>query len=82
MSSNHCPNLGSFFLLLFLTVPEAWAGPLVGKPDEPQAPRPGLSSLPAEAKASISAALGRDQRAYHAKEQLRTGRWLTSSAHP
>jgi len=73
MSSNHCPNLGSFFLLLFLTVPEAWAGPLVGKPDEPQAPRPGLSSLPAEAKASISAALGRDQRAYMPRNSFGRG---------
>ena len=34
---------------------------------EQEAPPPGLSSLPIQAQTSISAALGRDQRAYHAK---------------
>ncbi len=76
-----CPRLGSLLLLLLLTVPEAWAGgPLTGKPNDPQAPRPGLSSLPAEAKASISAALGRDQVAYHAKGKG-SALWLDNPRH-
>jgi hypothetical protein len=39
---------------------------------EQEAPPPGLSSLPVQA--SISAALGRDQRAYHAKLEGRAWR--------
>ena len=39
-----------------------------------EAPPPGLSSLPIQAQASISAALGRDQRAYHAKREGRAWR--------
>ena len=38
------------------------------------APPPGLSSLPIQAQTSISAALGRDQRAYHAKREGRAWR--------
>ena len=38
-----------------------------------EAPR-GLSSLPIQAQGSISAALGRDQRAYHAKREARAWR--------
>jgi hypothetical protein len=41
---------------------------------EQEAPPPGLSSLPIQAQASISAALGRDQRAYHAKREGRAWR--------
>ena len=47
---------------------------------EQGAPPPGLSSLPIQAQASISAALGRDQRAYHAKREGRAWR-LENSKH-
>jgi hypothetical protein len=74
MSRSNLPTSGCLFFLLLLTLPltvmEAWAG--VAPADPPMAQRAasaGLSRLPAEAQASVSAALGRDQRAYHAKEQ-------------
>jgi len=51
--------LGCSFSLLLLTLPLAVLRVSA-------APQP-LPSLPAEAKAAISAALGRDQPAYHAK---------------
>lgn len=54
---------------LGLTLSAALAGLLpTAKPAGPVASPAGLSSLPAEVKASISAALGRDQRVYHAKQ--------------
>ena len=66
---------GCLFVLLLLTLPlangcGAWVGvaPADKSVDQREASA-SLSSLPAEAQASISAALGRDQRAYHAKEQ-------------
>lgn len=70
MSASPCPNLYScsFLLLLLLTVLEVWAGP-PSKGGEFQTPRPGLSSLPAQAKTSISAALGRGQQPYRARAE-------------
>jgi hypothetical protein len=64
----------SFFLLL-LTLPLTAGGTSpAAKRAEPASTTPGLSSLPIQAQASISAALGRDQRAYHAKREGRAWR--------
>ncbi len=56
-----------FVLLAHVAVPEALAGLASQRSRAPGATLGGLASLPAEAKASISGALGRDQRDYHAK---------------
>ena len=60
------------FLMLLIALPLALRDAGAGtRPSErlveQEAPSRGLSSLPIQAQASISAALGRDQRAYHAK---------------
>ena len=73
MSRRRFPRHGcSFFLFLLtlpLTVAGAWAAvPPADKLAEQAAPT-GLSSLPAEAQWNISAALGRDQPAYHAQRE-------------
>ncbi|MGH8472404.1 MAG: FG-GAP repeat protein, partial [Gammaproteobacteria bacterium] len=70
---------GCSFLMLLIALPLALrdAGAGTRPPErlvEQEAPPPGLSSLPIQAQASISAALGRDQRAYHAKRDGRAGR--------
>ena len=74
MSRGNVPSSGCLFFLLLLTLPlavvGAWAGAApADKPVDLRAAPAGLSSLPAEAQASVSAALGRDQWTYHAKEQ-------------
>ncbi len=71
---SHCSFL-MLLMLLPLAVHHAAAGT---RPSErlveQEAPPAGLSSLPIQAQASISAALGRDQRAYHAKREGRAWR--------
>ena len=67
------------FLMLLMALPLALrdAGAGTRPPErlvEQGAPPPGVSSLPIQAQASISAALGRDQRAYHAKREGRAWR--------
>ena len=75
MSHGPFPRLGFSFVLLLLTLPSMSTGapPPAGR-GEPAATKAGLSSLPIQAQASISAALGRDQRAYHAKREGRAWR--------
>ncbi len=73
MSRGYFPRFGysSLLLTLALSVPGVLSGVLLA---DPAAARAGLSSLPPDAKCSISAALGRDQRAYHAERQGETWR--------
>ena len=71
-------RLACSFLMLLIALPLALRDAGAGaRPSErfvkQEAPR-GLSSLPIQAQTSISAALGRDQRAYHAKRDGRAWR--------
>lgn len=72
-------HLPCSFLMLLLVLPVVARDIGVGTqpPErlvEQEAPPPGPSSLPIQAQASISAALGRDQQAYHAKREGRAWR--------
>ncbi|MGH8591973.1 MAG: FG-GAP repeat protein [Gammaproteobacteria bacterium] len=72
-------RFGCSFLMFLLVLPVVVrsAGAGTRPPErllEQEAPPPGLSSLPIQAQASISAALGRDQRASHAKRDGRAWR--------
>lgn len=65
------PGCSSLMLLIALPLALRDAGAGTRPPErvvKQEAPR-GLSSLPIQAQASISAALGGDQRAYHAKRE-------------
>ena len=69
-------RLGCSVLILLIALPlgvhHAAAGTRLSvRLVEQGKPPPGLSSLPIQAQTSISAALGRDQRAYHAKREGR-----------
>lgn len=67
MSACSCSRLGFSFFLLLLTLPLTAVGALPAlKRADAFSTTLGQSSLPAAAKFSISATLGRDQRAYHA----------------
>ncbi len=79
MSRGHFPRFRYASLLLVLTLPFTAPGAFAGVPPadkraDPAAVPAGLSSLPPDAQWSISAALGRDQRAYHAEREGETWR--------
>ena len=71
-------RLGGSFLMLLIALPlalrDAGAGTRPSKRVVKQEAPRGLSSLPIQGQAAISAALGRDQRAYHAKRDGRAWR--------